>query len=157
MGKITSKSKEEIIEKIKDSFCIREVLTKLGVNSNGSGAYNTIRRFCTDNDIELKFNTKNLTIPKKLYKLEEILVENSKYQNRKKLKERLIKEGLLINKCYECGLIDWNGKPISLHLEHINGVNDDHRKENLKLLCPNCHSQTNTFSGRNVRIRNSKK
>ena len=66
-----------------------------------------------------------------------------------KLKKRLISEGLLDKVCVECGITDsWNNKPIVLHLDHINGVNNDHRLENLRLLCPNCHSQTDTWCGR---------
>lgn len=48
-------------------------------------------------------------------------------------------------KCEECSLSEWNGKHIVLELEHINGDRKDNRKENLKILCPNCHSQTSTF------------
>jgi hypothetical protein len=57
----------------------------------------------------------------------------------------------LKEKCYECGLSDtWNGKPITLEIDHINGNSLDHRVENLRLLCPNCHSQTSYFRGRNI-------
>ncbi|MGB2240169.1 MAG: HNH endonuclease [Pseudomonadales bacterium] len=52
--------------------------------------------------------------------------------------------------CSSCGIGDeWNGKPITLQLDHINGVNNDHRLDNLRMLCPNCHSQTDTWCGRN--------
>jgi len=52
----------------------------------------------------------------------------------------------LINKCSNCGLDEkWDGKEIIMILDHINGVNDDHRLENLRMLCPNCNSQTETF------------
>jgi 5-methylcytosine-specific restriction endonuclease McrA len=78
--------------------------------------------------------------------LETILVENSWYTNTTQLKERLIKENILENVCVECGIKDlWNGKVIVLQLDHINGNNRDHRLENLRILCPNCHSQTDTF------------
>ena len=69
-----------------------------------------------------------------------------------KVKKRLIKEGFLKCECVWCGIKDtWNGKPIVLHLDHINGVNNDHRLENLRLLCPNCHSQTDTYAGKGKR------
>lgn len=69
-----------------------------------------------------------------------------------KVKKRLIEEGYLECKCSWCGITDtWNGKPIVLHLDHINGVNNDHRLENLRLLCPNCHSQTDTYAGKGKR------
>lgn len=76
--------------------------------------------------------------------LSEILVENSTY-SRGRLKNRLISERKLENKCAICGLTEWNNKLIVLHLDHINGINNDNRLENLRLLCPNCHSQTLTY------------
>lgn len=52
--------------------------------------------------------------------------------------------------CNICGISEWNNSPIVLELNHINGDNRDNRWENLRLLCPNCHSQTGTFRGRNI-------
>lgn len=85
--------------------------------------------------------------------LSDVLVERSTYGDRSRLKRRLLREGLLAPTCAECGLADWRGRPLSLQLDHINGVGDDHRIENLRLLCPNCHSQTSTYCGRNMRRR----
>ena len=69
------------------------------------------------------------------------------------LRKRLLHERN--NTCEECGCGNiYNGKPLSLELEHIDGNSLNNQIENLKILCPNCHSQTSTFRGRNVRLRN---
>ncbi len=83
--------------------------------------------------------------------LGQILVEDSPY-GISHLKRRLISEGHLDDLCSKCGITEWNGKALVLHLDHINGKNRDHRLVNLRLLCPNCHSQTSTYCGRNKRI-----
>lgn len=81
--------------------------------------------------------------------LVDVLVESSTY-SRASLKQRLISGGLLDKHCSECKLgTTWNGKALVLVLDHINGIRNDCRIDNLRLLCPNCNSQTPTFSGRN--------
>ena len=67
------------------------------------------------------------------------------------LKLRLLAAGLKENVCEECGVSDWAGRPLSLELHHRNGDKNDNRLEKFVLLCPNCHSQTETFAGRNRR------
>ena len=62
-----------------------------------------------------------------------------------KLKQRLYKEGLKSNTCEICGICEWNGSPIQCELDHIDGNKNNHSYENLRILCPNCHSQTETF------------
>ncbi|MFM8435430.1 MAG: HNH endonuclease [Planctomycetia bacterium] len=80
---------------------------------------------------------------------EEILKGLHPYYQTLKLKHRLIREKIFEYECSSCGISDWNGKAITLQLDHINGDSSDHRKDNLQLLCPNCHSQTETWCGRN--------
>ena len=73
--------------------------------------------------------------------------------SRQHLKQRMFKDGLLEKKCYGCGLIDWLDKPISLELHHKDGDCNNWKQENLELLCPNCHSQTESFGGRNRKFK----
>jgi hypothetical protein len=80
--------------------------------------------------------------------ISELLQRGTSRQN---VKMRLLRAGLLKDECAECGLREWRGKRLSLHIDHINGVSNDHRLENLRMLCPNCHSQTETYGGRNAR------
>lgn len=66
---------------------------------------------------------------------------------------RTIKKYLIYsegNKCGVCGITEWNNKPIVMDLEHIDGNSDNNELENLCIICPNCHSQTNTYNGKNV-------
>ena len=75
------------------------------------------------------------------------LVVRAKCRNH--VKSRLLQAGILKNACDECGISEWRGRPLSVQLDHRNGVRNDHRLENLRMLCPNCHSQTETFGARN--------
>lgn len=74
-------------------------------------------------------------------------------RSRASVRNRLLRDGVFTNACSDCGLTQWRGRPISMHIDHINGIRDDHRLENLRMLCPNCHSQTPTYGGRNAKKR----
>jgi len=154
--KIADLTKDQIEDLISKHSSIRQMLESIGVNSNGSGAYKTLRNHCERIGVKLPKFKRNgrfsFGVSEKI-PLEDILIENSAYQNRSSLKRRLINEGVLVYKCEECGISEWRGKKISLQLEHQNGVNNDNRLENLSLLCPNCHSQTKTFAGRNTKVK----
>jgi 5-methylcytosine-specific restriction endonuclease McrA len=73
-----------------------------------------------------------------------------KTSNRGVIKRRLIASGELRYECAICAITEWQGRRLSLQIDHINGERLDYRLENLRILCPNCHSQTETFAGRNL-------
>lgn len=66
-----------------------------------------------------------------------------------KLKKRLLDEKIFFNVCSECGIKEWNGKNIVMHLDHKDGNRHNHSLDNVRMLCPNCHSQTDTYCGKN--------
>jgi hypothetical protein len=76
--------------------------------------------------------------------LDELLTSEAP-RGRWNIKRRLIAAGLKREACEECGITEWRGRPLSLALHHVNGERNDNRLENLALLCPNCHSQTDNF------------
>lgn len=66
-----------------------------------------------------------------------------------KLKIRLLKEGLKQNECEVCGLSQWNNLPLNIELHHIDGNRTNHHIDNLQMICPNCHSQTDNYRAKN--------
>ena len=154
-GKLSSLEDKYFIELVKESDSFSDVKRKLGYTGTSGGVYDLIKKrikylsidtshFTRAKEIRIK------NIGKPIYKLEEILIDKSDYFNRDRLKKRLISSGLLKYECDICNNYGkWMGKNITLQLDHKNGINNDNRIENLRFLCPNCHSQTSTFSGRN--------
>ena len=155
-------TREEFTQAWLNSRTLGEVAKKLKCNHRGGG-YIVLRKaaqqlnLSAGHMVEYGLNTGPNYNHVRFIPLSEILVEHSTYTNITRLKIRLLREGVLEARCYEedCGLTKWKGKPISLQLDHINGDNLDHRIENLRFLCPNCHSQTETFAGKNKRNLNT--
>lgn len=58
----------------------------------------------------------------------------------------------MLNKCSRCGLTSWNGEVLNMELHHIDGNKFNHRLENLEMLCPNCHAQTDNYRAKNKKL-----
>lgn len=158
-NKIYKLSDEQFVELLKKSSTISEVLFKLGYTVKGnSWGYSQVKRRMDDLNLDCSiFKGKSAVIKtNKLnnVKKEDILKENCKHQ-RTVLRRYIIKNNLIPYKCAICGCTEWQGKTLSLELDHINGVNNDNRLENLRFLCPNCHSQTSTYGSRNQQLNSS--
>lgn len=149
-----SYTNEQFIYAVKTSRSYREVMIALGLSPYGFN-YNTLYR---------NIKRLNLSIDHFYSKLELLEIAKS---NRKKLsdeelftinqidrkyvKKRILEKNLIPYCCEICKLTSWQEKEISLHLDHKNGNNTDNRLENLRFLCPNCHSQTETYCGKNIK------
>lgn len=153
-------SKDKLQSILDKSSTIKEVIRKLGYADPSQGAHNRRlhQRIKEDSLDTTKFesncklwrNKFNAAVTmKRARPIEEYFIENSTVR-RESLKKKLVDDKLIPFICAMCGIKDtWNERPLSLHLDHINGVNNDNRLENLRFLCPNCHSQTETYSGKN--------
>jgi hypothetical protein len=145
-------SRRDLVDLLNRSKTLTDVFLYFGMRNHGGNFNTLIRRLKADGIDYSKFSeNKSRGIKGRGRPLTELLVENSP-GHRGGIKKRLIAEGLLTNHCYKCNLgAEWHGEQLVLVLDHINGINDDYRLENLRLLCPNCNSQTDTFAGRNVK------
>jgi Zn finger protein HypA/HybF involved in hydrogenase expression len=142
-----------------NSDTMKEVVEKLGYKSSSQGAhYRRIKERIENDGLDTtKFDENRKkwrkefnesVYSKRARPIEEYFIENSTVE-RQAVKREIVKRNLIEYKCSKCDITDtWNGEPISLHLDHINGINNDNRLENLRFLCPNCHSQTSTYAGK---------
>jgi hypothetical protein len=148
-------SDADITEAVSSSFSISQVLRRLRLSPTGSNyvaIQEHFRRLGLDTShftgkayLKGKHNPFTAKRP-----FSDILVRDSTYRAMSRLKDRLLRAGLLVNRCQRCGCDPiWQGDPLVLVLDHINGDRADHRLENLRLLCPNCNSQQPTFAGKN--------
>ena len=147
-------TEEQLKLAVIESFSVRSVIKRIHLKPSG-GNYAQIRKYISELNLDTKhfkgkgWNKGLIGIGKSLIPLEKILVPGSTFQSYK-LRNRLFKSGLKKLECEECS---WAQRSedgrIPLELDHINGVSSDNRIENLRILCPNCHSLKPTHRGRN--------
>ena len=149
-------TKEELEEVIKKSLSISEVCKNLGIIAAG-GNYKTLQNKIKLFNIDTShFNGQGWNTGTRYRKvvspipIEKILIKGSNYGS-SKLKKRLFDSKLKNKVCECCDLTEWMGTPISLELHHMNGDSNDNRLENLQILCPNCHSMTDNYRGKNIK------
>lgn len=148
--------REQMAQIVKSNSTLAGIIRAIGIN-NSAGAYEPLKLRLTQDQIDFSHIPLGLhsgkgrafgSHPKR--PLDQVLVEYSAPYSSRDLKNRLIKELNWPYLCQRCGVGNtWNNKPLVLQLDHINGHHTDNRLDNLRLLCPNCHSQTSTFTGRN--------
>lgn len=159
MKKWEAYEKDTLQKLINESTSISEVLKKMNLKFTGAN-HSLFKKYLSDNHFNLEtlvgrsFYRGNSHKIKSLY---EILQNGTNYESTK-LKNRLLREGILEYKCGNplCGISEWHGENITLELHHINGNHYDNRLENLILLCPNCHSQTTNYRGKNSNVEEEK-
>lgn len=142
--------KENFAPIVATSDSLSDIARRLGLKAKG-GNINTIRRYVDFYGLDTShFNPNKTGLSKPILKDEELFINNVRVPSRA-IKQRLLDAHLKEYKCEICGQEGiWNGKELTLELHHVNGNHFDNRLENLQILCPNCHSQTDTYRNRNA-------
>ncbi|MBS1722765.1 MAG: hypothetical protein JSS66_07205 [Armatimonadetes bacterium] len=147
-------TQDEFFTAVAKSRSIRQIAINLGIHSSSSGNYATIKRRLQEWNVDTSHFKgqgwlKNHTHQFNTRPLDEFLASNPPST---RVKERLWREGILSQECAECKTgATWNNKPLVLQLDHIDGDNKNNHIDNLRILCPNCHTQTSTFTSRKLR------
>lgn len=143
-------TEQELREAASSSYTLADTLRKLNIDTTANH-YKTLRVRIKQYNIDISHFkgcswAKHHTFGFKR-DINEYL-SNKKSINSHNLKNRLISEKIFEHKCYNCNNKTWNNQPIPIELHHINGNPKDNSLLNLQILCPNCHAQTDTNSGK---------
>ncbi|MGE0298493.1 transposase [Pseudonocardia sp.] len=142
---------EDLVEAVRLEASVHGVLRRLGYTTSGG-----MFRYVVAHIRRLELDTshfrgqawaRGMQRPRASCPLHELLVEGSTATS-STLRRRIIAAGLKPAHCEECGLSEWRGERLPLHLDHVNGDHTDNRIQNLRILCPNCHALTDTWCGR---------
>jgi len=157
-------TRAELEPLVKSSLTLAQVLTKLGLPPDGRPHRELKRRVAElgldtthfrgngwnrgetrSTHAAVERHARSQSIPD-----DDVFIENSRYLYSQGIIRRLLARGW-VYACRECGITSWQSAALSLHLDHINGIHNDHRLVNLRFLCPNCHSQTRTYCRRKMK------
>lgn len=142
-------SKEELEKIVKTSFSFKEVLKKVGYTTFSGRNNNTLRYYLNLYNISYEHFT--FLNNNSIKRTEENVFCKDSTATQKVLRDWFIKGQYVEYKCSICNIDKWNEKELTLQLDHIDGNNKNNELSNLRWLCPNCHSQTNTFAGKNLK------
>jgi Zn finger protein HypA/HybF involved in hydrogenase expression len=153
-SKIWLLPEDEFIKLIINSRSVKDALDYFGLQNKG-GNFRTIKQRIFELNIDISHflnnvDASNLTRALSKEEFEKTWLIQNSTRNRYHLKIYLTKFELLDYQCDKCGNSGaWMNQKLTLQLEHINGISNDNRLENLCFLCPNCHSQTSSYAGKN--------
>lgn len=140
-------TKEELEQIVKNSHSYRDVIKKVGYTTVSGGNTKTVRSRIEKYGIDTSHFSNNGA----MIRTEENVFCKDSTAAQKVLRDWFKKGEYVPYQCDCCGISEWQGKKLVLQLDHINGDNHDNRLENLHWLCPNCHSQTDTFCGKQLK------
>lgn len=147
--------KKHLIDIVNQSDSISDVIKRLGLNAFTGNTFRKVKKRIIDDDISISHFTYRRNNRHFNVNIESYLVLSDRPM-KSSIKEKLISHGLLKNQCYTCGQLPFhNGKELILQIHHINGNRYDNRIHNLSILCPNCHTQTHNYAGKNQRPSNN--
>ena len=151
-SRLAQLSKEELESLVSSSYTYKEVLRKAGYTTFGGKNNDTLKYYINLYNISCDHFTTNMINTTKRNE-ENVFCKNSTV-TQTVLRRWFIRKQYVKYECSKCGISEWNNQELALQLDHIDGDNSNNEISNLRWLCPNCHSQTENFAGKNVKLKN---